>query len=98
MGAVEETRKLVQYFLAPELRESKVRIEALQETTKSRFEAVNARMNVSEQTAKARFDSVEQAMRPQHNEVMAALNYLPQYAALSERLTRLEAQREQKAS
>jgi len=109
MGAVDETRKLVQDFLAPELREIKVRIEALEETTKSRFEAVSARINAleqttkahfdaAEQTTKARFDSAEQTTRSQHSEVMAALNHLTQYAALSERLTRLEAQKEQKAS
>lgn len=47
MGAVDETRKLVHDFLAPKLREIKVRIEALEETTKSRFEAIAARMDAS---------------------------------------------------
>ncbi len=37
MGAVEDTRKLAQDFLAPELREVKARIEAFEETTKARL-------------------------------------------------------------
>ena len=87
MGAVDETRKLVQDFLTPELREIKARLDALEQTVKIRFEAVDARFAAQDQMAAAR-----------HTAVMEALNHLTHYAALSEHLPRLEAQKEQKAS
>jgi hypothetical protein len=80
MGAVEETRKLMQDFLAPEPREIKARIEALGETTSARLEAL-------EQTSAVRREAV-----------MGALTHLANYSVLSERLGRLEAQKESKAS
>jgi hypothetical protein len=59
MGAVEETRKMVQDFLAPELREIKARLEALEATTKLRFDAVQVQFASLEETMKARFDAVQ---------------------------------------
>jgi outer membrane murein-binding lipoprotein Lpp len=152
MGAVEETRKLAQDFLAPELREIKSRIEALESTTGTRFEALDTKMdarfeavgahfatvdiriraleenlgariqaldeNVSLRSAaleqrlnhridtlQAQIGSLEHDMKAmevtgaaRHETVMGALTHLTNYFVLSERLARLEAQKEAKAS
>ncbi len=80
MGAVEETRRMVKDFLAPELREIKARLEALEATTKPRFDA-------SEEANKARFDSLDKVIAAQHAAVMSALTNLTNSSALAERLS-----------
>jgi hypothetical protein len=111
MGTIEETRKLVQDFLAPELREIKARIEALEGTTKTRFDAVQVQFEpvqvqfaALEDTMKSRFDAVDRViaaqnamMAAQHSAVMNAIANLENYTALAERLTKLESERGQQA-
>lgn len=46
MGTIEETRKLVHDFLAPELRGIKARMEGLEGTAKTRFYAVQVQFDV----------------------------------------------------
>jgi hypothetical protein len=86
MGAVDETRKVVQDFLAPELRELKARVEALEATTNAQFAALRGEMS-------ARFDAQDKVSAIQHQLVMNALQALTNYNALAERLSRLETQR-----
>jgi len=125
VGTIEETRKLVQDFLPPELREIKARIEALEGTTKTRFDAIQVQFDAVqvqfgalEDTMKSRFDAVQvqfaaledmmksrfdaqdkviaaqsAMMAAQHAAVMNALTNLTNYAALAERLTKLESER-----
>ncbi len=90
MGAIEETRKLVQDFLTPELREIKVRIEALDQKTDARFLSLEASIT-------SRFDAQDKVSAARHETVMNALTGLTNYSALSERLARLETEREQKS-
>ncbi len=97
MGAVEETRKMVHDFLAPELREIKARLEALEATTKARFDAVQVQFASLEETMKARFDAQDKIMAAQHAAVMSALTNLTNYSALAERLSKLESERGQQA-
>ena len=101
MGAIDETRKLVQDFLAPELREIKVRLEALEQKTGARFvsleASITARIEALERKHDARFDAQDKLSAARHEAVMNALTGLTNYAALSERLARLETEREQKS-
>ena len=90
MGAIEETRKLVQDFPTPELREIKVRIEALEQKTENRFRAL-------QESVTPRCDAQDKLSAARHETVMNALTGLTNYAALSERLARLETEREQKS-
>ena len=109
MGAVEETRKLIQNFLAPELREIKTRLDALEQVTAARFSAADeknqARFDAAEEKNEARFASLdarlkalEQTGAARHEAVMSALTHLTNYSVLSERLAKLEAQKESRAS
>jgi len=111
VGTIEETRKLIQDFLAPELREIKARLDALEGTTKTRFDAIQVQFDAVqvqfaalEDMMKSRFDAVDKViaaqsamMAAQHAAVMNALTNLTNYAALAERLTKLESERGQQA-
>jgi hypothetical protein len=80
MGAMEDTRKLLQDFLAPELRELSVRIEALEERMDTRFKGIDAR-----------FDSAERLASERHSETLQAIGRLADVYELRERITRIEA-------
>jgi len=45
MSVIEDTRKLLQDFLAPELRELTARIDALEEKIDARFRGVDSRFD-----------------------------------------------------
>ena len=81
MGAVEETRKLAQDFLAPELREIKSRLGNL-ESMSLRLGSLHIRLNAVEQVSAIRHEMVS-------NEIRHVANYF----MLSERIARLEAQK-----
>jgi hypothetical protein len=97
MGTIGETRKLVQDFLAPELREIKARLEALEAKTKTRFDAVQVQCTSLKDGMKSRFDAQDKVMAAQHTVVMSALSNLTNYAALAERLSKLKNERGQQA-
>jgi Skp family chaperone for outer membrane proteins len=63
MGVVDETRQIVQDFLAPELRAVAVRLEALEKAVEAnecraekRYQALEAQMDKRFQTAEAQMD------------------------------------------
>jgi len=58
MGAIDETRKVLQDFLAPEIREIKSRLDALER----RFDATDRKI-----------DDVDRRAEKRHDEVMRAL-------------------------
>ncbi len=71
MGVIEDSRKVLQDFLAPELRAIAVRLDALEKriderfaetdkTSKMRFDAVDQRFAEADKTSKVRFDAVDQ--------------------------------------
>jgi hypothetical protein len=62
MSVIEDTRKLLQDFLAPELRELTARIEALEEHADTRFKGVDARFDAAERLAAERHTQTMLAM------------------------------------
>jgi capsule polysaccharide export protein KpsE/RkpR len=83
MGAIEDTRKVLQDFLAPEMRELKARLDALEKRMDERFNQVDERFKAGEQSADLR-----------HAAVMAEFRGLSNYHELRERIAKLESSRE----
>ena len=75
MGAIEETRKVMQDFLAPELRAISARLDALE----------NCIGGVDR-----KIDDVDRRAEKRHDSVMMALGRLVDYNEIRDRLTRLE--------
>jgi hypothetical protein len=76
MSVIEDTRKVIQDFLAPELRAIAVRLDALEK----RFEESERRAESNERRAERR-----------HDEVLTAIARMSEISDLRERLARLEA-------
>ena len=79
MGAIEDTRKVLQDFLAPELREIRARLDALEKQADGidrKIDSVEARL--------------ESSAEKRHEAVMAAISRIVDYAEVRERLVRLE--------
>ena len=74
MSVIEDTRKLLQDFLAPELRELSARVDALEERMDARFDGF-------EKSVDARFDSADRlaserhAQSPSQNPVVAQFEF-----------------------
>jgi predicted nucleic acid-binding Zn-ribbon protein len=76
MSAIEDTRKVMQDFLAPELRAISVRLDALEK----RLDSVERR-----------FDDIERRAEKRHDEMLSAIARMSDISDLRERLARLEA-------
>jgi hypothetical protein len=79
MSAVEDTRKVLQDFLAPELRELKARIEALEQRMGDRFAQVDKQ-----------FEHADRKAETHHAAVIAEIKGLENYNDLRERIVKLE--------
>ncbi len=100
MGAIGDTRKVLQDFLAPELRAIAARLDALEK----RFDGVDHRfdrMDTMFDKADQRTDKVEQKLEKglidldrraeqRHELVMLAVGRLVDYTEVRDRLARLE--------
>ncbi|HLI62425.1 MAG TPA: hypothetical protein VKV05_03420 [Terriglobales bacterium] len=75
MSAVEDLRKVLQDFLAPELRAVNARFEAIDR----RFDAIETRLKAMQEVVDARFA-----------EVLARLDTLRLFSELDKRVERLE--------
>ncbi len=75
MSVIEDSRKIMQDFLAPELRAIPVRLDALEK----RFDSLDRKI-----------DDVDRRAEKRHDVVMLALNRLVDYNEIRERLVRLE--------
>jgi hypothetical protein len=84
MSVIEDTRKLLQDFLAPELKEFSVRLDLLEKRFDERFAAL-------EQRVTADFQSAEKVSAERHSQLMQAITRLADYYELRDRLSRLEA-------
>jgi hypothetical protein len=84
MSVIEDTRKLLQDFLAPELRELSARVDALEARMDARFDSF-------EKAVDARFDSAERLASERHAQTMLAIGRLADVYELRERVTRIEA-------
>jgi tetrahydromethanopterin S-methyltransferase subunit G len=71
MGAIEDTRKVLQDFLAPEIREIKARLDALENRMEDRF-------NAAERLAHQRHDAIISEIRglSNYNEIRDRLTKL----------------------
>lgn len=87
MSVIEDTRKLLQDFLAPELRELSARIDTLEAKMDARFSGVEGRFS----SLDARFDSAERLASERHAQTMLAIVRLADVYELRERITRIEA-------
>jgi outer membrane murein-binding lipoprotein Lpp len=79
-SVIEDTRKLLQDFLAPELRELSARVNALEERMDAQFKEMGAR-----------FDGAERLASERHTQTMQAITRLADVYELRERITRIEA-------
>jgi hypothetical protein len=80
MGVIEDTRQLMQDFLAPELRELSARVDAVEKG-----------MIAFEKRVDARFNAAETLAAERHGQVMQAIAQLGDIYELRERVTRIEA-------
>ena len=72
MGVIEDSRKLVQDFLAPELRAISVRVEALEK----KVDEVDGRAEKRHVVALAKIDDVERRAEKRHAEVLGIIGDL----------------------
>jgi hypothetical protein len=93
MGVIDESRQLIQDFLAPELREIRTRLDAMEDVNRTRFEAIvqrlenqDKRLNAFDETNRTRFESVVQR-----------LETLQQSFAFDKRISDLEADKRRSA-
>ena len=84
MSTIDEVRKLLQDFIAPELRAVTAKIEAMTEVMAARFETVDEQFNTMEE----RFKRLEAKIDANHREVMNALNLDKRMAIIEDRQQR----------
>jgi uncharacterized protein (UPF0335 family) len=96
MGVVEDVRSVLQDFLAPQLGELRVRIDALENQqkefrsdVKEQFGEVKGRFN----SLDARFEKLETKLADRHEEVIAEIRRAATIHDLTARVARLEAER-----
>ncbi len=75
MGAIEDTRKVLQDFLAPELRAISVRLDALEK----RADGIDKKLDDADRRAEKR-----------HDDVMSAMRQMIDLTTIQQRLARLE--------
>jgi len=86
MSVVEDVRTVVQDFLAPELRELKARVEALEKRMDDRFEHVERSFEHVERS----FGLMERSAQARHEQVMLAIQQMTDYTTLAQRVARLK--------
>lgn len=86
MGVIDETRQLIQDFLAPELREIRARLEAMDAVNRARFDGIAQRLDSTEEANRARFESIVQR-----------LETIQQSFAFDKRISDLEADKRRSA-
>ena len=82
MGVVEETRQVVQDFLAPELREVRGQLAGIDK----RLESMDKRLDSQDK----RLDTIEEANRARHESVIQRLEQIQQSFAFDKRISNLE--------
>ena len=90
MGAVEETRQVLQDFIAPELRSIDARLTALEK----RMDGFDKRMDGFDKRMDGfdgKLDRLDAKLDRNHSELMAAIHGVERYTVVLERLARLEA-------
>ncbi len=98
MGYIEDTRKLMQDFLAPELRAISVRLDALEEIVVANERRAEERSRDVEGRTQQRFAEIERRADQRHSETLNAISNLSNYQAVLERLARLESKQSASAA
>jgi hypothetical protein len=94
MGVIEETRQLIQDFLAPELRSIAARLDSIEAKMDERFKGVDERLKGIEERFKLqdwRMNSAEQLASDRHAQILQAVARLADVYELKERVARIEA-------
>ena len=89
MSTVEDVRKAIQDFLAPELRTISARLEAIDQ----RFDSFTREMNARFEAVDAKLGAVDAKIDGVHRELSAKIDAISQQLDLERRLARLEAQK-----
>ena len=89
MGVVEETRQVLQDFLAPELRE----IRGVLSSIEKRLESQEKRLDSQDK----RLDAIEEANRARFENIVQRLEQIQQSFAFDKRITDLEAKKRRSA-
>ena len=93
MGVIEDSRKVLQDFLAPELRAISVRLDALEK----RFDKLEGNIEKQFASVDRQFANVDQKFtdsecraEKRHDELLSAIRQLSELNSVKERLARLE--------
>lgn len=82
MSVIEDVRKALQDFLAPELRAVNARLDAIDsrfQAVNDRFDAIDARLSAMQQVVEARFD-----------QILSRLDNIRLFSELDKRVAQLE--------
>jgi tetrahydromethanopterin S-methyltransferase subunit G len=94
MGAVDDTRKVLPDFLAPELREIKARLDALEKRMDERFtnaeKLADERLLHVQNLMSERFDNIDRRSQDRQEALLTSINNLANFNEVRERLARLE--------
>jgi Skp family chaperone for outer membrane proteins len=97
MSVIEDTRKLIQDFLAPELRSISARLDALDAKVETnerraveRFQDLTAKVEANERRVAERFQDLTAKVSDQHQQTLAAIANLANYQAVLDRVAKLE--------
>lgn len=93
MGVSEETRQLIQDFLAPELPKIRIRLDAMEEVSRTRFESIIHRLENQDR----RLDANEEANRARFESIVQRLESIQQSFAFDKRISDLEAEKRRSA-
>ena len=90
MSVIEDTRKVMQDFLAPELRGISARLDALEKRLDGVDTSLNKKIDSVERNLDKKIDDVDRRAEQRHDAVMMALTRLMDYNELRDRRVRLE--------
>jgi tetrahydromethanopterin S-methyltransferase subunit G len=97
MSVIEDTRKVAQDFLAPELRAISARLDALEQRLGGVDRKIDERCGSLDRKVDERcgsldrkVDEVDRRAEKRHDQVMAAIAGLADFSSLRERVARLE--------
>jgi hypothetical protein len=86
MSVIEDTRKIAQDFLTPELRAISGRLDALEQ----RYGLLDRKIDDVDRRAEKRHEAVIQTVEKRHDQVMSAIAGLSDLMSIKERVARLE--------
>jgi phage-related protein len=90
MGSVEDIRKVLQDFLAPELRTITARLDALGQIMDSRFEAIESRIESLSVSTNSRFDALNNMTNSRFDSISSEIAQIKELIDVDRRLSRLE--------